>query len=62
MIEQDRRAIKRRTRPMLRFKTFRCALILLGGIEVIRMIAKGQMKRARGTHLFAADQFYGLAT
>jgi hypothetical protein len=47
---------------MLRFKTFRCTRILLGGIEVIRMIAKGQMKRARGTHLFAADQFYGLAT
>jgi putative transposase len=28
-VEQDHRAIKRRTRPMLGFKTFRCARILL---------------------------------
>ena len=34
LVEQDHRAIKRRTRPMLGFKTFRCARILLGGIEV----------------------------
>jgi transposase-like protein len=61
-VEQDHRAIKRRTRPMLGFKTFRCARILLGGIEVMHMIAKGQMKCARGIHSSAADQFYGLAT
>ncbi|MGF6638537.1 transposase-like protein [Paraburkholderia sp. MM6662-R1] len=34
IIEQDHRAIKRRTRSMLGFKNFRCARILLGGIEV----------------------------
>lgn len=39
LVEQDHRAIKRRTRPMLGFKTFRCARILLGGIEVMHMIA-----------------------
>ena len=61
-VEPDHRAIKRRTRPMLGFKTFRCARILLGGIEVMHMIAKGQIKCARGTHSSAADQFYGLAT
>ena len=61
LVEQDHRAIKRRTRPMLGFKTFRCARILLGGIEVMHMIAKGQMKCARGTHPSAADQFYELA-
>src|ERR1700761_7440348 len=44
IIEQDHRAIKRRTRPMLGFKNFRCARILLGGIELMHMIAKGQMK------------------
>ncbi len=33
LIEQDHRAIKRRTRPMLGFKTFRCARILLAGID-----------------------------
>src|SRR6201997_3518377 len=61
LVEQDHRAIKRRTRPMLGFKNFRCARILLAGIELMHMIAKGQMKCARGTHLSAADQFYDLA-
>jgi transposase-like protein len=60
LVEQDHRAIKRRTRPMLGFKTFRCARILLVGIEVMHTIAKGQMKCARGTHPSAADQFYDL--
>ena len=55
LVEQDHRAIKRRTRPMLGFKTFRCARILLAGIELMRMIAKGQMKFARTTHPSAAD-------
>ena len=61
LVEQDHRAIKRRTRPMLGFKTFRCARILLAGIEIMHTIAKGQMKCARGTHPSAADQFYDLA-
>ncbi|KAA0997362.1 IS6 family transposase [Paraburkholderia panacisoli] len=47
LVEQDHRAIKRRTRPMLGFKTFRCARILLAGIEVNDMNASRQ--RA-GTH------------
>jgi len=47
---------------MLVFKTFRCARILLAGIEVMHMIAKGQMKSARGIHPSAADLFYELAT
>ncbi|MGF6638459.1 putative transposase [Paraburkholderia sp. MM6662-R1] len=62
LVEQDHRAIKRRTRPMLGFKTFRCARILLAGIEIMHMIAKGQMKCARGAHPSAADQFYEIAT
>ena len=62
LVEQDHRAIKRRTRPMLGFKTFRCARILLGGIEVMHMITKGQIKCARRTAPTAADQFYELAT
>lgn len=36
--------IKRRSRPMLGFKNFRCARILPGGIELMHMIAKDQMK------------------
>ncbi|MGF6735708.1 transposase-like protein [Paraburkholderia youngii] len=43
IVEQDHRAIKRRTRPMLGFKKFRCARILLGGIEIMHMIVKGQL-------------------
>jgi len=62
LVEQDHRAIKRRTRPMLGFKTFRCARILLAGIELMHMIAKGQMTCARGTYPSAAVQFYELAT
>src|ERR1700757_3802732 len=38
IIEQDHRAITRRTRPMLGFKNFRCARILPSGIEVMHMI------------------------
>ena len=55
------RAIKRRTRPMLGFKTFRCARLLLAGIELMHMIAKGRMKCVRGTPQSDADQFYELA-
>ncbi|KVG51719.1 integrase [Burkholderia ubonensis] len=61
-VEQDHRAIKRRTRPMLGFKTFRCARILLAGIEIMHMVVKGQMECGRGTHPSAAEQFYDLAT
>lgn len=59
LVEQDHRAIKRRTRPMLGFKTFRCARILLGGIEMMHMIVKGQMKDA-GIAQTPAQQFYSL--
>jgi len=45
---------------VLGFKTFRCAQILLGGIELMHVIAKGQMKCARVYHPSAADQFYDL--
>jgi transposase-like protein len=62
LVEQDHRAIKRRTRPMLGFKTFRCARILLAGIELMHMLAKGKMKCALGIRLSDADQFYDLAT
>lgn len=60
LVEQDHRAIKRRTRPMLGFKKFRCARILLGGIEVMHMIATGQMENACIDRT-PAEQFYSLA-
>ena len=44
---------------MLGFKNFRCARILLGDIEVMHMIAKGQMKYC-GIRQTPAAQFYSL--
>lgn len=43
IIEQDHRFIKKRTKPMLGFKTFRSAKITIAGIENIRIIQKGQI-------------------
>jgi putative transposase len=61
VVEQDHRAIKRRTRSMLGFKNFRCARIILGGIEFLHMIVKGQMKDG-GIAQTPAQQFYSLVT
>ncbi|HEX8896268.1 MAG TPA: IS6 family transposase [Terriglobales bacterium] len=61
LIEQDHRPIKRIIRPMMGFKNFRCARIILSGIEVMHMIRKGQMKTAKGTTPSVAEQFYSLA-
>lgn len=59
--EQDHRAIKRIVRPMLGFKTFRCARILIAGIELMHMIKKGQLDCAEGQVTPAASKFYSLA-
>ena len=60
IVEQDHRAIKRITRPMLGFKTFRSARILLGGIETMHMIRKHQLADS-GSAASVAQQFYLLA-
>jgi transposase-like protein len=60
-VEQDHRAIKRVTRPMLNFKTFRSAKNVLTGIELMHMIRKGQLLPKAGIELSFADQFYVLA-
>lgn len=44
---------------MMGFKNFRCARIILSGIEVMYMIRKGQMQNEGGTKT-AAEQFYSL--
>ena len=59
VVEQDNRAIKRIMKPMMRFKDFRCARIILSGIEIAHMIRKGQMCDA-GVASTAAEQFYSL--
>lgn len=43
IIEQDHRFIKKRTKPMLGFKSFNSARTSITGIENIRMIQKGQI-------------------
>lgn len=43
IVEQDHRAIKKRIRQMLGFKSFASASATLEGIEVANMIRKGQM-------------------
>jgi putative transposase len=60
IVEQDHRAIKRITGPMLGFKSFRAARAILAGIELMHMIRKGQFMLA-GEGMSFADQFYALA-
>ncbi len=48
LVEQDHRAIKRRTRPMLGFKEFHCAAKLIAGIETMHMVRKGQLNCPKG--------------
>ncbi|HEY3590595.1 MAG TPA: IS6 family transposase, partial [Buttiauxella sp.] len=55
LVEQDHRNIKRRTRPMLGFKSFRRAQTLLAGIELIHMIRKGQYQHSQSDGLSPAD-------
>ncbi|MGF6735709.1 transposase-like protein [Paraburkholderia youngii] len=59
VVEQDHRAIKRIIKPMMGFKDFRCARIILSGIEVMHMIRKGQLNNGGGTRT-VAEQFYSL--
>ena len=57
VVEQDHRAIKRLIRPMMGFRNFRCACVILSGIELMHMIRKGQMHDNANT---PAAQFYSL--
>ena len=61
IVEQDHRAIKRQTRPMLGFKAFHAAKSVLAGIELMHLIRKGQMRIAGGESMSFAEQFYALA-
>jgi transposase-like protein len=60
IVEQDHRAIKRVTRPMLNFKSFRCAGCVLAGIELMHMIRKGQFAIDDADAMSFAAQFYAL--
>ncbi len=60
IVEQDHRAVKRITQPMLGFKSFLAAASVLAGIKWMHMIRKGQMT-VKAVALSFADQFYALA-
>jgi putative transposase len=61
IVEQDHRAVKRITNPMLGFKSFWSAKKLIAGIETMHMIKKGQLHCPGGNIMSAAEQFYSLA-
>jgi putative transposase len=62
IVEQDHRAVKRMTRPMLGLKSFNAAQCTLAGVELMYMIKKRQMIVEAGDEgLTAAEQFYTLA-
>ena len=62
IVEQDHRAVKRVTRPMLGFKSFDAAQDTLVGIELMHMIKKRQMVVEAGEEgRTAAELFYALA-
>jgi putative transposase len=61
IVEQDHRAVKRVTDPMLGFKSFWSARKLIAGIETMHMVKKGQLRYPTGQPMSAADQFYSLA-
>ncbi len=61
LVEQDHRAVKRRIRPMLGFKSFSSATKIVAGIETLHMIKKGQLRCSGGQATSAAQQFYSLA-
>jgi putative transposase len=62
IVEQDHRAVKRITRPMLGFKSFDAAQDTLVGIELVHMIKKRQIRLEVGEEsLTATELFHSLA-
>ena len=61
MVEQDHRAVKRLTHPMLGFKSFWAACCTIAGMEVMHAIRKGQLRTPGPSRPTPAEQFYSLA-
>jgi putative transposase len=59
IIEQDHRGVKRIVKPMMGFKVFHSAQATITGIELCRMLKKGQ--HVNSGNAFAFEQFYTLA-
>jgi len=62
IVEQDHRAVKRVTRPMLGFTSFDTAQSTLTGLALVHMLRKGQREDGFATGLTVAEQFYALAS
>jgi putative transposase len=63
ILEQDHRAVKRVTRPMLGFKSFEAAQSTLAGVELMHMLKKRQLMVEAGDEgRTTAEQFYALAS
>ncbi len=64
-VEQDHRRVKRRTGPMLGFKSFRTARRTLAGVEALAMLTKGQVRAVPANDMSAqrafVHQIFGLA-
>ena len=64
-VEQDHRRVKRLTRPMLGFQSFRPARRTLAGVEAIAMLTKGPVPAVPGNDMPAqrvfVHQIFGLA-
>ena len=61
IVEQDYRAVRRVTRPILGSKSFRSAQAVLGGIELMHMMRNGQFMVKGCDSMPFAEKFYALA-
>ncbi len=61
IVEQDHRGIKRITKQILGFKEFYAASVILSGIELVRMIKKGQISQGKSAKT-PAEIFESLAS
>ncbi|HRB28856.1 MAG TPA: IS6 family transposase [Nitrosomonas sp.] len=61
IVEQDHRAVKRITKPMLGFKSFQSVKNILAGIELMHKMRKGRMMMEGADKMSFAEQFYALA-
>jgi putative transposase len=61
IVEQDHRAVKRKVKPMLGFKSFWAARCTIAGIEIMHAIRKGQLASTGEECPTPAEQFYSLA-
>jgi putative transposase len=60
-VEQDHRAVKRKVRPLLGFKSFWAARWTIADIEVMHAIRKEQLVPTGQVPQSPAEQFYALA-